>query len=179
MVLVAAGTSALLYLLLAPPRTPDRIGGHEVRKLGESGAGDHTAGTVGYDSVPPTHGPHDPQPAPCGVHAEPIPDGNQVHSLEHGAVGIQFRPDEVELSDIRALERITRDYDSGVFSAPYPDMDSPIAVSSWGELMELDSLDVDAIRDYIAEFRGKGPEDIPCANAVDQAFEPEGDGGGG
>ena len=174
---------ALLWRLAAPPDTPDRIRGHSVRKLGESGTGDHTTAPVRYDSTPPTHGPHEAQPAPCGVHPEPVPEGNQVHSLEHGAVGIQYRPDLVEVDDIRAIERLTRGFDSGVFSAPYPEMEPAIAVSSWGELMELDSLDMPAIREYIEVFRGQGPEDVSCDNLVDDPFEPEeepaGRGGGG
>ena len=170
----SVGLTLLVWRLTAPPDTPDRIRGHAVRKLGESGAGDHTTGPVRYDSTPPTHGPHEAQPAPCGVHPEPVPDGNQVHSLEHGAVGIQYRPDLVEVEDIRRIERLTRGFESGVFSAPYPEMRSAIAVSSWGELMELDSLDLPAIREYIEVFRGQGPEDVSCDNLVDDPFEPEG-----
>ena len=179
MALAVTAVGLLVWQWLAPPDTPDRIAGHTVRKLGESGVGDHTEAPVEYDSTPPTHGPHASQPAPCGVHPEPIPDASQVHSLEHGAVGIQYRPDDVEIADIRAIERLVGQFDSGVFSAPYPDMDGPLVVSSWGELMELEELDLPAIRQYISEFRGEGPEDVSCDNLVDDAFQPPEEGEGG
>ena len=57
-------------------------------------------------------------------------------------------------------------------------MDSPIAVTSWGELMTLDRLDLPAIRQYIDVFRGEGPEDVTCDNLVDDPYEPPSGGGG-
>src|SRR5215211_488973 len=67
-VMVVSAVALLLFLwrLTTPASTPDRIAGHTIRKLGESGTGDHTTSAVDYDSSPPTHGPHHPQPAPCG-----------------------------------------------------------------------------------------------------------------
>jgi hypothetical protein len=180
--LLAAGAVWFFLVQTQPPATPDSIRGHAVRELGESGVNDHVTGAVDYDSSPPVSGPHASQPAPCGVHSEPIPNENQVHSLEHGAVGIQYQPD-VDPEDIAAIERIVRRFESGVFSAPYPDMETPIAVSSWGELMALDDLDVPAINAYIEEFRGGGPEDATCPNTVDSPFQAPAsgseDGGGG
>jgi hypothetical protein len=170
MSLLAAGAAWLVLVQTQPPATPDSIRGHTVRKLGESGENEHVSGTVDYESSPPVSGPHASQPAPCGVHSQPIPNENQVHSLEHGAVGIQYQPD-LDADDIAAIERIARRFESGVFSAPYPDMDSPLAVSSWGELMVLDAPDVPAINAYVDEFRGQGPEDATCPNDVDSPFQ--------
>ena len=162
----------------APP-TPDEIDGHRVLKLGESGVGEHVSGTVEYDSTPPVHGSHNPQPAACGVHAEPIPNEQQVHSLEHGAVGIQYRP-SLPTPDVRRIERLVRAFDSDVFSAPYPGLPTPVAVSSWGELMRLDSFDERAVEDYVKAFRGTGPErGASCPNTSDQPFRPAGNGAGG
>ncbi|MFN2490499.1 MAG: DUF3105 domain-containing protein [Actinomycetota bacterium] len=169
MVMIGGALVALFLFLTRPESTPDQIGGHPIQKLGESGSGDHVSGTVDYDSTPPVHGPHDPNSAPCGVHGEPIPNERQVHSLEHGAVGIQYLPD-ADPEDIARIEDIARGFDSGVFSAPHPGMESNFAVTSWGELMELNTLDVDAIDRYIAAFRGNGPEDVTCENTVDEPF---------
>ncbi|CAN5630655.1 DUF3105 domain-containing protein [soil metagenome] len=176
---VAAGLVLFFFVQTQPPNTPDEIGGHPVQKLGESGTNNHVTGTVEYDSTPPVHGAHAPQPGACGVHAEAIPDENQVHSLEHGAVGIQYRPD-VDPQDIEKIEDIARSFDASVFSAPYPGMATPIAVSSWGELMRLETLDTGAINDYIAQFRGEGPEEgASCSNSVDSPFVPPGADEGG
>src|SRR3712207_9572269 len=60
-------------------------------------------------------------------------------------------------------EEIVGEYESHVISAPYPDMEHYIAVSSWSRMMPLDELDAGAIREYIDAFRDKGPErGQPC-----------------
>lgn len=169
--LLAAVVAWFIVFQTRPEPTPDRIRGHRVQKLGESGVNEHVSGTVDYDSTPPTHGPHSTAPAACGVHGEAVANENMVHTLEHGAVGLLYRP-SVDLGDVRALERIVRAYDSRVFSAPYPGMPSALAIVSWGELMRLDALDESAIREYIAAFRGRGPEDVPCEATADSPFRP-------
>jgi hypothetical protein len=169
--LVAAALGWLLVVQFSPEPTPDEIDGHRVQKFGESGGNEHVSGTVDYDSVPPTHGPHSATPAACGVHSEPIANENLVHSLEHGAVGILYLP-TVPVDDIREVERLARSYDGRVLSAPYPDMPTPIAVVSWGEMMRLQALDRAAIRAYIDAFRGRGPEDVACPGTADDAFRP-------
>jgi hypothetical protein len=165
-----AGGFLWFFLLQTQRDVPDSISGHRVEQFPESGAGQHVTGPVDYDSTPPTHGPHGTV-VECGVHAEPIPNENQVHMLEHGAIGIQYRPD-LDLADVRAIEDIVRSYDGRVFSAPYPDMRSAIAVTAWGELMRLDSLDADAIRGFVTELRGQGPEDVACAATAERPFRP-------
>jgi hypothetical protein len=109
--------------------------------------------------------------ADCGTHSEPVPDEIQVHALEHGAIGIQYRPD-TSPRDIQRIESLVRAYESHVFSAPYPGMESAIATSSWGRLMRLETFDEEAVRDYIEEFRAKGPEKQDCDNVEDESFEP-------
>ena len=170
--LLGAAVGWFFLVQLAPEPTPDAIDGHPIEDFDESGVNEHVSGPVNYESTPPTHGPHAAAPAPCGVHSEPIPNENMVHSLEHGAVGILYEP-SVALDDIRVIEDIVGSYDGRVFSAPYPEMPTTIAVTSWGEMMRLDSLDVGAIRDYIAAFRGNGPEDVGCPSTSDSPFSPD------
>jgi hypothetical protein len=168
---LTAALALVLFVQMRPEPTPDEIDGHRVEKFEETGIGEHVTGTVDYDSIPPTHGPHAAVPATCGVHAQQIANEALVHSLEHGAIGLLYLP-SVPLEDIRALERIVRSYDVRVFSAPYSPMQSAFTMVSWGELMRLDSLDTAAIRGYIGAFRGKGPEDRGCPNTSDRPFRP-------
>src|SRR5438046_1087146 len=42
-----------------------------------------------FDSVPPTSGPHYASQTNWGMHKEPIPEGYQVHNLEHGGILMQ------------------------------------------------------------------------------------------
>ena len=52
----------------------------------------HVTGSVTYDRVPPAGGAHNPTQLNCGVYSQPVPNENAVHSLEHGAVWITYRP---------------------------------------------------------------------------------------
>jgi Protein of unknown function (DUF3105) len=167
--LVVAGTVGV-WLVFVRSQSPLEFRGHEVEELGTSGVQEHTQGDVDYESTPPVSGPHAPTPANCGTHAKPIPDEIQVHNLEHGAIGIQYRTD-ADPRDIRRIESLVREYDSHVFSAPYPGMESAVAVTSWGRLMRLDSLDEGAVRDYIEEFRAQGPEKQDCDNIEKESFD--------
>lgn len=170
--LLAAVFAALTLWFFTRGGAPDSFGGHEVREVSTAGVNVHIDGQGDYETTPPVSGAHAPQPAACGVHGEPIEDEIQVHNLEHGAVGIQYEPD-LDPRQIVRIEAIVGAYDSHVFSAPYPDMDTPVAVSSWGRLMELEEVDATAIREYIDQFAGNGPErNQPCDNTQDDPFEP-------
>ena len=120
------------FFFLRPEPAPESIEGHPIGSFSTSGLQQHTGATVDYPTSPPVSGEHNPTPAECGVHGTPIQNEMQVHSLEHGGVGIQYRPDAVTPADIAALEAIVGNFDSHVFSAPYPDMEPAIAVTSWG-----------------------------------------------
>ena len=52
----------------------------------------HVTGTVHYNRNPPAGGPHNPVWLHCGVYTQPVANENAVHSLEHGAVWITYRP---------------------------------------------------------------------------------------
>src|SRR5207253_2726978 len=53
----------------------------------------HTLSAVSYPQSPPVGGPHSPIWQNCGFYTTPIANVNGVHSMEHGAVWITFRPD--------------------------------------------------------------------------------------
>ncbi len=154
-------------------QTPDEIGGHELTKFSGGGVGEHAEGTLDYEMSPPVEGTHATSPAACGVHGTAIPNENLVHSLEHGAVGLMFSPD-ASPDDITALEDLALEFDENVLSAPFSGMESPFSVISWGERMDLAELDVDAMREYIDVFAGKGPEaGQTCPSTTDSPFDPE------
>ena len=117
---------------------------------------------TGYNSTPPTSGPHDPSPAPCGVSTEPIPNEVQVHDLEHGVVMVQYRPG-LDQARVQELASLARSYSSHVLVAPYPGLSKPVAVTAWTKLMTLDSADTGKIRSFIDLYRQHGPEGgVPC-----------------
>jgi Protein of unknown function (DUF3105) len=188
--------AALVWFIFFRGSTPEAIAGHDLLSFSTDNGGQQThQAPYSYDADstgvnPPVSGRHNPTPADCGIHAEPIPDENFVHTLEHGAAAVLYRPN-LDIQDIREIESIVSEYDDKTVSAPYNRLDSPIVVASWARKMPLDSLDADAIREYIDTFRGEPPApeaQQECPNASDAPFEepepeespaPNGGGGGG
>lgn len=107
-----------------------------------------------YNSIPPTSGPHfTASPAP-GLYDEPLPEGLQVHALEHGHVGIQYAVD-TPASTVEALRRLGARYPGDVFVAPCPKLARGIALTAWGRLDTLDSLDEERVVRFVLGLRGR------------------------
>ncbi len=122
----------------------------------------HGENYTAYNSVPPTSGPHDPVPAPCGVFTQPISNPVQVHDLEHGVVMIQYRPG-LDPAQVQALEALGRSYSSHVIVAPYPNLPEAVAATAWTRLLASNAADIAKLRSFIDLFRQHGPEPgIPC-----------------
>ena len=58
-----------------------------------TGTRNHTTDPVAYAQAPPVGGDHAPTWLNCGAYPKAVPDGLAVHSLEHGAVWVTYRPD--------------------------------------------------------------------------------------
>ncbi|QRE80644.1 DUF3105 domain-containing protein [Rhodococcus ruber] len=119
-------------------------------------AGQHIGSTqrVAYDQTPPFGGPHDAIWATCTgtVYPEAIRTENAVHSLEHGAVWITYNPDLVDQAGVDALAAKV-DGKSYLMMSPYPGLDSPIALQSWGHQLKVDAADDERIDHFIASLR--------------------------
>ncbi len=113
----------------------------------------HVDGTVKYDTTPPVGGQHSPYWADCTgtVYAKPIASENAVHSLEHGAVWITYRPD-LAADQIAQLSQLVNGNDRLLMS-PYPDLKSPITVQSWGYQLSVNSATDPRIQQFITDLR--------------------------
>lgn len=113
----------------------------------------HVTSPVTYPMTPPAGGPHFGQWQNCvgDVYNAPIMDGNAVHSLEHGAVWITYRPG-IAGADVRALATKVRGQPYMMMS-PYPGQTSPISLQAWGYQLSVDSADDDRIDKFIRRFR--------------------------
>ena len=77
---------------------------------------------------------------------------NLVHSLEHGAVWIAYNPDQVTGEALDTLEAKVDGQPYTVLS-PYPGLDQPIALQSWGHQLKVASADDERIDQFIRSLR--------------------------
>ena len=127
--------------------------GRHVPSLGNRHIPNVESSHIAYNSNPPTSGPHVTYLAKWGIHIEPIPKEIQVHNLEDGGIIIQYnRSADNEL--ISKLAEITRRYKDLVILAPFPDMDSLIALTAWTRIAKLDRFDEERIERFIKSYRG-------------------------
>lgn len=127
----------------------------------------HTSSPVAYPQNPPVGGPHNPVWQNCGYYGAPIANENGVHSLEHGAVWITYRPD-LPADQIATLRKLTAGQ-TYVLVSPYPGLSSPVVASAWGLQMKLDTPDDPRLSQFIKAYR-QGPQTpeqgAPCTGGT-------------
>ena len=109
---------------------------------------------VAYDQNPPFGGPHDQAWANCAgtVYDKAVRNENMVHSLEHGAVWIAYDPDKIKGSALDKLKAKAEGQPYMMLS-PYPGLDKPISMQSWGHQLKLDSADDERVDQFITSLR--------------------------
>ncbi len=123
----------------------------------------HLEGSIEYDQDPPVGGIHNSVWQNCGFYGVPIDTEKAVHSFEHGAVWITYRPDlpadQVDELRERARQPFT-------LVSPYPGLDSPVVASAWGVQLVLESAFDPRLAEFIDWF-AQGPQTpeprAPCS----------------
>lgn len=119
--------------------------------------------TVQYRTSPPTSGNHfGGGVSNTGVIATPVQSELQVHNLEHGHVGIQYKP-TVSQAIQTALNGVAQKDNTYVFAAPNPIMQPTVAFNAWTRLITCDNPTDPAklaavATEFAKQFRNKGPE---------------------
>tara|TARA_B100000508_G_scaffold4874_2_gene3873 strand:+ start:3226 stop:3852 length:627 start_codon:yes stop_codon:yes gene_type:complete len=111
----------------------------------------------GYNSNPPTSGAH-AGPAPWGFSENEIFDENAIHNLEHGGIWISYK--DLDDDSVDTLRKIARENSLSVVIAPRASNDSSVAIASWGRLMKMDTVDEQAITEFIRKNKNKSPEKL-------------------
>lgn len=109
---------------------------------------------VAYDKFPPFGGPHDSVWAACNgvVYTEPVRNENMVHPLEHGAVWIAYNPDQISGEALETLkDKVTNQ--TYLMLSPYPGLDRPISLQSWGHQLKLDNATDSRIDQFVRALR--------------------------
>ena len=107
-----------------------------------------------YSSNPPTSGSHLPFIADWGAYQVPLPLALQVYNLKVGGVVIQYNCPKACPDTVAKLEGVLKRYPEYVLLAPYPLMESKIAVTAWGKLETFDEFDEASIVNFIEINKG-------------------------
>lgn len=123
-----------------------------------------------YNSIPPTSGSHVNGKAQWGVSDSPIPDELQLHNLEDGGVVVQYNcmlgvdpqnqaTPSAQAQDeckklVESLAGIVKKYPDKVLMAPYPKLDTRVALTAWTRIDKFSDLDEERIQKFIKAFRG-------------------------
>lgn len=120
----------------------------------------HVTGAVTYPQQPPVGGPHSEVWVSCGIYAAPVPATEAVHSMEHGAVWITYRPGlpTAAVSQLRNLLRgepaRVRAY---VLLSPYPGLPASVVASAWGKQLRLTAAADPRLARFISTY-AQGPQ---------------------
>lgn len=125
----------------------------------------HVTGAVQYPQSPPAGGPHNPVWLNCGAYSKPVQNENAVHSLEHGAAWVTYRPG-LSAEGVAALRAALPD--TYTLLSPYPGLKAPVVVSTWGRQLALKGVGDKRLGEFVREYRlSSAPEPgAPCTGGI-------------
>ncbi|MEU4325364.1 DUF3105 domain-containing protein [Nonomuraea dietziae] len=120
--------------------------------------GEHVWTAVKYKENPPVGGQHNNYWQQCDIYDKPIHNEHAVHSLEHGAIWITYRPDlpKAQIDKIKSIAGSTGDANYMLVS-PYPNLPAPIVASSWGHQLTFQNADDPKLPKFITKYQN-GPD---------------------
>lgn len=113
-----------------------------------------------YNSNPPTGGWMYDGTAGPGIHDNEVADELLVHSLEHGAAIINYKADLPSV-DVEKLKSTFNRASGKKIMVPRNNLDVPVALTSWGRLLKLQTIDEAKIKEFIETNNDRAPENAP------------------
>jgi hypothetical protein len=152
-ILIVAG---VLYDLYAKRQLLQNV------KTANYSAGMHASGSLFYIESPPIGGSHNVVWQNCGIYEAPIHNEHAVHSMEHGAVWITYRPGlpPDQLERLRTLAS-----DDFLLLSPYPGLPNPVVASAWNRQLAFERADDPGLPAFIGRFKNN-PETTPEFGAL-------------
>ncbi|MFI6707581.1 DUF3105 domain-containing protein [Nonomuraea sp. NPDC050478] len=126
--------------------------------------GQHVWNKVAYKETPPVGGEHNNYWQQCDIYDKPIHSEHAVHSLEHGAVWITYRPD-LPADQIAKLKNVAtstgqQDY---MLMSPFEGLPAPIVASTWNHQHKFDSPDDPKLGAFIKRYQNGADTPEPGA----------------
>ncbi|WP_135230096.1 DUF3105 domain-containing protein [Deinococcus fonticola] len=119
-------------------------------KTFEYKGGEHEAGRIDYTESPPAGGKHNPGWQNCGVYTQEIYSEYAVHSLEHGAVWITYKPD-LNPAEVKTLQAAVEGRTHALLS-PRSEQNAPIVMTAWNAQLALEKADDPRVNLFIQKF---------------------------
>ena len=151
-------------------REAARAAGCELINAPEEGNGHDPTRTftaADYKTNPPTSGDHHPEWYDDGVYEPGTTDnlGMLVHTLEHGRINVQYKPDTDEdtVAQLEALVAESEGYHMLLYENT-TEMKYAVAATAWTHAVgcpEMNDKVFDAIRTFRTRYIDKAPEQVP------------------
>jgi hypothetical protein len=126
----------------------------------------HAQGPLTYRMSPAVGGKHNNDWQNCmgDIYDAPVAQEHAVHSLEHGAVWITYRPG-LPQAQIDTLAGKVRGREKMLMS-PYEGLDAPISLQAWGYRLKVDDADDVRIDEFIKTMRVNASVEGPNASCA-------------
>ena len=123
-----------------------------------------------FPSDPPAGGSHYASEFDAGFYEEtspqaqvPYPAGYLGHNLEHGYVIFWYNCENLSDNDCNTLKSEIQGVMDGfdgvkLIAFPWPSLDVPVAMTSWGRLQRFDTFDPQLASAFVEANRNKSPE---------------------
>ncbi|MDQ1730772.1 MAG: hypothetical protein QOK10_931 [Pseudonocardiales bacterium] len=113
----------------------------------------HQTTTVTYQQSPPVGGNHSPVWADCTgtVYPNQIANENAVHTLEHGAVWITYKPG-LAASQVDILSKLVAGQQYMLLT-PYAGLKSNVSLQAWGYQLFVDSASDPRVKQFISDLK--------------------------
>ncbi len=115
----------------------------------------HVPTAVSYPQSPPVGGKHNSAWQNCAVYTAPIANEHAVHSMEHGAVWVTYRPD-LPAAQISALKSKVEGNPYRLLS-PVPGLKKAISLQAWGRQIFVDSASDSKVDKFLDAYT-QGPQ---------------------
>ncbi|GAC1440261.1 MAG: hypothetical protein NVSMB55_04220 [Mycobacteriales bacterium] len=118
-------------------------------------ARNHVQTPVTYSQNPPVGGKHNPAWENCAVYTAPIASEHAVHSLEHGAVWVTYRPD-LPAAQVATLKAKVEGNPYRMLS-PFPGLKSPVSLQAWGRQVFVNNASDPKVEEFLNAYT-QGPQ---------------------
>lgn len=164
-----------MWIVSADNKDPSTNISGVVRETYKTGQHVESTQRVAYNYSPPFGGPHDGVWADCQgtVYPKAVRTENMVHALEHGSVWIAYNPDKIKGKALNTLKAKVEGQPYMLMS-PYPGLDKPISLQSWGHQLKLADANDGRIDEFIKSLREnqyQNPEPGGRCDSQDTGFD--------